>query len=426
MSARKTRPQRRSKGAPSAPPVSLARIESLRVTNYRALRSIQLEKLTPLTVLLGPNGSGKSTVFDVFSFLSECFQEGLRQAWDKRGRFKELRSRGATGPIVIELDYRLSPTEGPTTYHLAIDEAAGGPFVAEEWLKWRRVAQNVPGAPYKILSFRHGEGWVISGLYPEKTDTKVREKLDDPDMLAASTLGRLTKNERVATLRRLITNWYVSYLSIADTRALPEAGAQDKLSRTGDNLANVIQYLKERHPARLKQIFGTMKARVPKLERVLSEPTADGRLLLRIKDAPFSEPVLARFASDGTLKLLAYLAVLYDPTPPPFIGIEEPENFLHPRLLPELAEECRKASERSQLLVTTHSPFFLSEVRPEEAHVLFRDEKGFTQERLASEIRGINEFLGAGARLGQLWTEGHFNVGDPLVRGGAPRDEKRR
>jgi len=240
-------------------------------------------------------------------------------------------------------------------------------------------------------------------------------------VLAASTLGRLSKNERVATLRRLITNWYVSYLSIADTRALPEAGAQEKLSRTGDNLANVVQYLKERHPERLEQIFSTMQARVPRLERVLSEPTADGRLLLRIKDSPFHEPVLARFASDGTLKLLAYLAVLYDPEPPPFIGIEEPENFLHPRLLIELAEECRKASGRSQLLVTTHSPFFLNGMQPREIRILYRDEYGFTQAKRASDIDGIQQFMDHGALLGQLWTEGHFNVGDPLVRGGGPR-----
>ena len=57
-------------------------------------------------------------------------------------------------------------------------------------------------------------------------------------------------------------------------------------------------------------------------------------------------PILSRFASDGTLKMLAYLTVLYDPDPPPLVGIEEPENQLHPRLLPELAEECQEASAR--------------------------------------------------------------------------------
>ena len=82
----------------------------------------------------------------------------------------------------------------------------------------------------------------------------------------------------------------------------------------------------------------------------------DNRLLLQVKDAPFDRPVMAKFASDGTLKMLAYLVVLYDPSPPQLIGIEEPENQLHPRLLAELVEECRGASERTQLMITTHSP----------------------------------------------------------------------
>jgi len=131
------------------------------------------------------------------------------------------------------------------------------------------------------------------------------------------------------------------------------------LSKTGDNLANVIQYLKEQHPERLARIFEILSQRIPRLEGVLAEPMPDGRLLLQIKDVPFERPILSRFASDGTLKMLSYLVVLFDPNAPQFIGIEEPENFLHPRLLYGLAEECRRASERSQLFVTTHSPYFL-------------------------------------------------------------------
>ena len=167
-----------------------------------------------------------------------------------------------------------------------------------------------------------------------------------------NTLGQLADHPRVAALRDFITDWYVSYLSIADTRGQPAAGPQERLSKTGDNLANVIEYLAERHPDRLDQIFRVLSQRVPRLERVLAEEMSDGRLLLRIKDAPFKEPILSRFASDGTLKMLAYLVVLYDREPPRFIGIEEPENFLHPRLLEPLGEECRKASERAQFLVT--------------------------------------------------------------------------
>ncbi len=162
--------------------------------------------------------------------------------------------------------------------------------------------------------------------------------------------------------------------------------------------------------------------RVPRIEKVLADPMPDGRLLLQIKDLPFERPVLSRFASDGTLKMLAYLTVLHGPEPPQFVGIEEPENFLHPRLLPELAEECRSATARSQLLVTTHSPFFLNAIRPEEVRVLYRDEQGYTQVVRASEITGIPDFVKAGASMGHLWLEGRLGVGDPLVNAGAPQN----
>lgn len=403
------------------------RIQRVSVTNYRALRRVELGNLTPLTVLLGPNGSGKSTVFDVFSFLSDCFsaEGGLMTAWDRRGRFRELRSRGSAGPIVIELQYSERDTDSPATYHLAIDEEGGRPIVVEEWLKWRRVGPNEPGAPYLILNFKRGSGYVISGERPEKDDKKVRETLDEPHLLAASTLGRLKSNQRVAALRRFITSWYVSYLSASEARNQPDAGAQEHLSKTGDNLANVIQYLKDRHPDVLEQIFSTLRERVPRIEKVESDETRDGKLLLLIKDAPFKDPILARWASDGTLKMLAYLVVLHDPSPAPFIGVEEPENFLHPRLLPELAEECIAATERSQLLVTTHSPFFLNGLQPEQVRVIERDSTGFTTAQRVADITGISQFVEHGAKLGQLWMEGRLG-GDPLRPVAASRAASRR
>lgn len=201
--------------------------------------------------------------------------------------------------------------------------------------------------------------------------------------------------------------------SADNTRTTPEAGPQERLSQTGDNLPNVIQYLKEQHPDRLHAIFQTLSQRVPHLERVDADIMADGRLLLQIKDAPFEHPVLAKFASDGTLKLLSYLTVLYDPEPPQLIGIEEPENHLHPRLLLELAEECRAATTRTQLMVTTHSPFFINGLRPKEARVLYRDQQGYTQVRHTADLTGISEFMREGASLGDLWMEGFFRVGDP-------------
>jgi predicted ATPase len=249
----------------------------------------------------------------------------------------------------------------------------------------------------------------------------VETPLRAPDVLAVNTLGQFAAHPRVAALREFITDWYVSYLSIDDARNQPEAGPEERLSKTGDNLPNVVQFLKERHPEQLEEIFATLRQRVPRLERVLADVMPDGRLLLQIKDAPFDQPVLSRFASDGTLKMLAYLIVLNDPQPPQFIGVEEPENFLHPRLLPELAEECRRATTRSQLLVTTHSPFFLNSMKAEEVRVLYRTDEGVTESIRASEVRGVMDFMEEGASLGHLWLEGRLGAGDPLVNSGAPK-----
>ena len=403
-------------------PLGQARIEYLKVQNFRALREVEFRDLTPLTVLLGPNGSGKSTVFDVFAFLAECFELGLRRAWDKRGRAKELKTRGADGPVTIEIKYR-EPGFPLITYHLAVDERAGGPVVVEEWLRWKRGSH---GQPFRFLDYREGKGKAVSGEQPDEQDSRIDVPLKSADLLAVNALGQFAEHPRVAALREFITGWYVSYLSADSARGQPEAGPQERMTRTGDNLANVIQYLAEQHGDRLEQIFDVLRRRVPRIERVLAETMPDGRLLLQIKDAPFSHPVLAKFASDGTLKMLAYLVLLYDPVPPPFIGIEEPENFLHPRLLPELAEECRAASERTQLLVTTHSPFFLNALRPEEVRVLWRDEQGYTQTRRAADLPGVSEFVAHGALLGQLWMEGQLGVGDPLVNQGAPSRPQRR
>ena len=399
------------------PQQTVPNIELLHVKNYRALRDIELKQLKPLTVFLGSNGSGKSTLFDVFAFLSECFTIGLRQAWNKRGGFKELRTRGCYGPIEFELKYREEPKTPLITYHFSINEDAAGPFVETEWLQWR---PGRGGKHVRFLNFHHGIGSIIPGEKPNKTDKPIDEQLDDPSGLAVNMFGQLARHPRVSALRRFITDWHLSYLSTDATRQATDDGPQKRLSATGDNLPNVIQYLQERYPERLEKIISILSNRVPRLEKVDTELMMSGRRLLKIKDAPFEQPILAKFASDGTLKLLSYLTLFHDPQPPQLIGIEEPENYLHQRLLTGLVGECLEVSAMSQLIITTHSPRFVNELSADEVWMLYRDEQGFTVCKRASEMLGIEQLLDAGAKLGQLWMEGHFEFGDPLTNAGGP------
>lgn len=384
-------------------------IDSLRIQNYRVLRDVTFKKLTPLSVLCGANGSGKSTVFDVFAFLNEALTVNLRSAWDRRNRMGGIRSRGSSGPVSFELRYRarLNDSSRLVTYQLAVDEVDGVPVVAEEKLRWTTAPGS--GRPRDIISFSNGIGTV----WDEETYLSSPQELSAPDLLAVSALGQFRNHPRVQLLRDFISGWYLSYLSADSTRTTPTAGPQRRLSQSGDNLPNVVQWLDENHRDRLTEVFAVLGARVPQLERVDSTTLADGRLLLTLKDRPFAEPVLSRFASDGTLKLLAYLTVIYDPDPPAVIGIEEPENQLHPKLLPVLAEEIREASNRCQVLVTTHSPEFINELRPDELWMIHRGPDGYASVSRASDDDRIMAMVQSGGQLGWLWVEGYLGAADP-------------
>ncbi|MGL5866750.1 MAG: AAA family ATPase [Dermatophilaceae bacterium] len=386
-------------------------IEKLTIENYRVLKNVTFDKFEPLTVLLGANGSGKSTVFDAFAFLHEAFTENLRHAWDRRNRLVEIRSRGADGPVAFEIKYREQPGARLVTYRVEIGEEAGRPVVEREYLRWV-VKPAGRSRPTTILDFTRGAG----AVYDETTGVKTEEALASSDLLAVSALGQLSRHPRVSALRKFISGWYLSYLSAGNTRTTPPAGPAERLSQTGDNLPNVVQFLQEGHPEQLDRIFAALRRRIPRLDSFETRVMDDGRLLLRLKDAPFDQPILSTFTSDGTLKLLAYLTVLYDPDPAPIVGIEEPENQLHPRLLPLLAEEARAAAERSQVLVTTHSPEFANAVRPRELWMLYRAEDGFTRVARASDQQMLSTMEAAGGQLGALWMEGYFDVGDPLVQ----------
>lgn len=138
-------------------------------------------------------------------------------------------------------------------------------------------------------------------------------------------------------------------------------GYGEHLSRDGDNLSLVIQYLYNNHKNIFDKIIENMQNRIPGVSEIKTTVTEEGKILLKIRDGSFDEPFLARFVSDGTMKMLAYLVQLYDPNPFPLLCIEEPENQLYPSLLETLSEEFRAYSIRgNQVFVSTHSPDFLN------------------------------------------------------------------
>jgi predicted ATPase len=396
------------------------RILSLRIRNFRALRDFELSDLTPLTVLVGPNGSGKSTVFDALEFLSDCFRKDLPVAWKEKGGTAGVKTRGQTGPVALSFTYRLEPDEALMAYEVAFDEVGGAPVVLTETLVQVHPQRTAGEGGNEPLLERRGKS-VRAGTEDRDGGSLFRnEQLTDGSALAASVLGQLNAYHEIEGLRSFIRNWHVSRLSLSAAWGESGPTVEDRLTPTGNNIASVVMWLQHQEPERLRAIIEKLRRDVPYLSGVAAEVTEAARLRLTVLDSPFDRGFHARRVSDGTLTLLAQLLLLQGGEPYALLCLDEPENNLHPRLHLDLAESCRAAGARSQLIVATHSPEFLGGVRAEELRVLYRDELGYSHAVRAADIRGVPEFLAAGATLGHLWMEGHFGVGDPQVRGGRP------
>ena len=156
-----------------------------------------------------------------------------------------------------------------------------------------------------------------------------------------------------------------------------------------------------------------MKRRVPGIASINPIPSPDGRLLLGFQDGSFKDPFIDKYVSDGTLKMFAYLVLLYDTQPHPLLCIEEPENQLYPQLLMELAEEFRAYSLRGgQVFVSTHSPNFLNAAKVDEVFWLEKV-NGFTQINRARDDAQVKTYMDQGDQMGLLWEQGFFGEAHP-------------
>jgi predicted ATPase len=395
------------------------RIESIKLRNYKAFRDVHLTNIPAFMVVVGANGTGKSTLFDVFGFLHDCLESNVRQALNARGRFREVISRGTTekDTIFIEIQYRMEivNVNRLVTYTLEIGDKKGSPYVKKESLRYKRGRY---GAPYYFLKFESGEGFSITNEEdfnrPDEGLDRESSKMGSPDILALKGLGQFERFKAASAFRRLIEAWHVSDFHIESARGRKEAtGDSEHLSESGENLPRVAQYIYEQHPEVFEKILNIMTRRVPGVSRVEPVTTEDGYLTLRFSDDAFSTPFLDRYVSDGTIKMFAYLVLLYDPAPHPLLCVEEPENQLYPQLMPELAEEFRLYANRGgQVVVSTHSPDFLNACQLEEV-IWLQKSDGYTDIRRASDDQQIAAYMADGDQMGSLWKQGFFQGADP-------------
>lgn len=388
------------------------RIESIELRNYRQFRHVVLSVLPQMAVVVGANGSGKTTLFDALSFLQDSLLHNVAVAVAKRGGFRELRSRGESGPIAIELAFR-DENGRLATYLVEVAEGAQGQAtVQREILKLR-----TGGEPWHLVDFAQGNGSAITndGDFGSAVADPKREEyaLSEPSVLAIKGLGQFREFKVVADFRAMIEQWRIVDFHIGEARPSIDEGYAEHLSPRGENIAQFAKFLFERHRDRFDKVLDAMKRRVPGIDSVEARTTEDGRLVLRFRDGKFADPFIARFVSDGTIKMFAYLLLLNDPSPHPLLAVEEPENQLYPSLLAELVEEFRAYGRSGgQVFVSTHSPDFLNAVKLDEIFWLSKRD-GFTTAHRASDSELLANLVREGDLPGTLWNQGLFEGVDP-------------
>ncbi|NLT49411.1 MAG: AAA family ATPase [Ignavibacteria bacterium] len=426
----------------------MAVIEGFRVKNFRALKDVTLgklwntqykEPLTPMTVVIGKNGVGKSSLFDAFGFLSDCLKNGVEEACEMRGRggFNTLISKEQEGTIDFEIYFKQESKSQPITYELSIGvDKNDRAYVKKERLRQRRKGQKDYGRPFSFLILENGRGIVWSGttngideenqdlenLFNQidknknKEESRDKEKIELEDIrkLGISTLGALKQHPRISFFRKFLEGWYLSYFTPDAARSLPLAGPQKQLNIHGDNLGNVVQFFEREHKDKFNKILARIASKIPGIETITTERTADNRLLVKFTNRGFKEPFYAQQMSDGTLKVFAYLLLLEDPNPASFLCIEEPENGLYHKLLETLAVEFREHAEDrrnpSQIFITTHQPYFVDALKPEEVWILEKDSTGFSTIRRASDDPLIKNMASEELPLGGLWYSDYLDA----------------
>ncbi len=407
----------------------MGRIAGIRIRNYGSLKDVKMgrllsdnsgKELTNMNAIIGQSGTGKSTLADAFGYLADCLEKGVEVACDLNGRggYESIISQGAGDSIEFEIYYRETSNEPPITYELSIGlDKYNRPVVEKERLRQRRANERY-GRPMSFLNLERGRGFAFKGTGTgllEEENQEIGEKVDvelaDPRQLGIVTLGELKEHPRIVKFKNFLKNWYLCYFSPAAAREIPNSGPQKYLNRLGNNVNNVAQFLYREDPKDFLKVLQNIQTKLPGIKEIRPVKLQNGQLVLEFFEKGFDKPFYSQKMSDGTLKLFAYYLLLHEKDARPLVFIEEPENGLYHKYLADLALQMKnsiKGTYSKQLFVTTHSPFFVNSLSPEEVWVLEKQEDGFSTITRASEIDYVKNLYESEIELGDLWYSNYF------------------
>lgn len=359
--------------------------------------------LKSLNVIIGPNGSGKSNLLESIELLRSAPEQFLKPISDGGG-VRDWLWKGASKIPVASLDVVITNPKGPQNlrYQLAFTEVGQRFTIVDERIENEKPDGAQHTQPYFYYHFNNGRPALnVKGdrrsLQQEDVDLEksILSQRRDPDQYP-----EITYLGQVLGKIRLYREWSFGRYTIP---RLPQKAdlPNDMLEPDGSNLGLVLNRLR-RDPAVKQRLLKALQALYSGIDDY-DVQIEGGTVQVFFHEGRFNIP--ATRLSDGTLRYLCLLAILCHPSPPPLVCIEEPELGLHPDVLPALAELLKEASERTQIIITTHSDVLVDAMTdcPEAVLVAEKTDSGSILTRLdATKLKPWLEKY----RLGQLWTRG--------------------
>jgi predicted ATPase len=372
------------------------RLHTLSVKHYKSLADVGLPELRPITLLVGPNASGKSNVIDCLRFLRDSLVEGLEHAISKRGGIELIRQYSPTKPYQISFELHFiddafadliqvdGSYNGPLSrYELSLQSLVAGNYrIEHESCDWFETDQFIDEDGDIAEGDTHSKRFErnANGVVSVDGDPIDRSGLRE-DMFALG-LGVFTpdiQGELGEPIAKFLSRMRFSAIYPNTLREPMRPDTDRALKENGENWASVIRAMKKTKTGRaaLDRIQEVTQVLMPNFQEVVVN-SVGGFLVptFRVKDSRKANvhEFDASQLSDGTLRVFGMLLALYQSPAPPLMAIEEPEQTINPGLLATLAEVFREVSGKTQLFITTHSPFLVDHFEPENLRVVAMSE----------------------------------------------------
>ena len=393
-------------------------IESIKLKNILSFGPDTVElKLCPLNVLIGPNGSGKSNLIEAIELLAATPRD-LAAAIRDGGGPREWLWKGSdrAEPAEIETILKGAPTGRPLRHLIKFTSVESRIEVVDETIEELHPAPRRPPGSDVFFYYRFQQGRPVINIKdvsdmgePHRERHLQREHLL-PDQSVLSQRKDPELYPEVTWVGRTLSSFHTfrewTFGRYAQLRQPQPADLPDDvLLPDNRNLALVLNQIEHTDGTRLNRMLGRF---FPRFER-LSTRISGGTVQFYLHESGFRTPIPATRLSDGTIRFIALLASLLSVKPPPLLCIEEPELGLHPDVLALLADLFVEASERTQLIITTHSDALVSAFtnQPDAVVTCERPGAGTVLQRL--DPKQLTTWL-EDYRLGELWRIGELGA----------------